>query len=49
MFRKNLLKITVNQKDIQIENQSEKDIEIIVFDKIYLINGNGNIVVAGIS
>ncbi len=49
MFRKNLLKITVNQKDVQIENQSEKDIEIIVFDNIYLINGNGNLVIAGIS
>jgi len=48
MFRKNLLKITVNQKDVQIENQSEKDIEIIVFDNIYMVNGNGNLVVAGI-
>ena len=45
LFRENLLKVTITQKDIHIENQSEKDIRIVVYDKIYLVNAMGNILV----
>ncbi len=39
-FRATLLYIEVSKKGIQIENESDKDIEIILFDKIQKIKNN---------